>query len=98
MAITYDSGSDSYEARLLSSASAALPLKLSVVCLLKELLPLAGAISSLLLAVSAMDDSFLRRRFALMDLGRSFPKPLPSIPTGAALVIFSLGCLLVVFV
>lgn len=51
-----------------------------MVCLLRVLLPLSGAMSSVLLVVSATDgDSFLRRRFVAMAFGKSFPRPLLSI-------------------
>jgi len=40
------------------------------------LLPLSDAPSSLLLAVSAIDDALVRRRLVVSDFGISFPSPL----------------------
>lgn len=50
-------------------------LSLQVVLRLRLLFSRCTEPSSLLLVVSASDDGLLRRRFEVMDFGRSFPSP-----------------------
>jgi len=70
---THDSGSESYEILSLFSSSSRI---FSSVFWLVVLLSICDAPSSLLLAVSAIDDALLwRRRFVVSALGRSFPSP-----------------------
>ena len=70
--ITYESGSESLRVRVEAVVAAPSVVLVVLVVLVVVLISLAADVSR---SASATDEALLRRRFAVIDLGRSFVSP-----------------------